>query len=233
MAYNTEDNVVSPVQQGLVNTGADLLKNLYDINIKFPILDGGWFTLYPLAARANGFSIPDIGVETYDIEYQGQKLSRTSGKSNMEKKFTITFREDANLYLRRLFTTWHSYINDVGNGGMSNTIGAYGVVSVATMAGVFTALDWNSHHSGYGGTLSSSDSNPLLAYTFFHAWPSKVGGIKFETSGSGANTFDVEFIYEYCNIPFAHLTSDGTTVSVMSAAESMANAAGAWDSQAS
>lgn len=223
-------NPHSPAMRGLVKSGADLLKNMYDVKIFFPDFtsgrpsaEAGLSDTYPITVRATGFTVPDVEVGTYEVGYHGQKVNKPSGEINFTRSFDITFREDAAFDLRRRFTAWLSAVGDPVSGGISNSTGFFGNVQVATVANDFYAFtsvypsgseeDGKQIMAGNGeisnslgdtaGKLSpSKHTNPIMLWNFYHVWVSKVSGPAFETNGSGANEMTVTFQFMDCDLPF-------------------------------
>ena len=136
--------VHSPTMQGLVNSGADLLKQMYDVSILFPdqLANGAESDElfgYPVTVRCQGFTVPDVSVGTYDINYHGMSVKRPNGKVEGERSFELTFREDAAFMLRQRFSLWLMAVCDPVTGGVSNGINYFGTVSVRTISGEYTS----------------------------------------------------------------------------------------------
>ncbi len=146
---NTSGNTThSPTLRGLVNSGADLLKQMYDVTIIFPdqmtdtAQDSNSAFNYPITVRCDGFTIPDVAVGTYDIKYHGISVKRPNGALEGERSFELTFREDAAFMLRQRFSLWLMAVADPVTGGVSNAVNYFGTVSVRTIAGEYTATQF-------------------------------------------------------------------------------------------
>lgn len=220
-----------PTLRGLVNSGADLLKQMYDVSIIFPdqLADGKESDVlfgYPVTVRAQGFTIPDATMATYEITYHGVSVKRPGGKLDFNREFEITFREDAAFMLRQRFSIWMMAVADPVTGGVSNAVNVFGTVSVRTIAGEYTStqLIYPTGEKGPNDTDEDKqilkttgqvptreeqkkgnrhfETNPVAEWNFYHVWVSKVGGIQFDTSASDANTFEVQFQFQDCDLPF-------------------------------
>ena len=146
---NTAGNSThSPTLRGLVNSGADLLKQMYDVTIIFPdqmtdtAQDSNSAFNYPITVRCDGFTIPEVAVGTYDIKYHGISVKRPNGALEGERSFELTFREDAAFMLRQRFSLWLMAVADPVTGGVSNAVNYFGTVSVRTIAGEYTATQF-------------------------------------------------------------------------------------------
>jgi hypothetical protein len=214
----------SPTLKGLVNSGADLLKQMFDVSIVFPDqLDSGdesdLLFGYPVTVRCTGFTVPEVSMATYDITYHGISVKRPGGKLEGERSIELTFREDAAFMLRQRFSLWMMAVADPVTGGVSNAINYFGTLSVRTIAGEYTSTQLvnptgqstGSNHqiledSGQIPAKSKkgdfADVNPVAEWNFYHVWVSKVGGVEFSTDAAEANTFPVTFQYQDCDIPF-------------------------------
>jgi hypothetical protein len=209
MSYN-QSRTTAPIR-GLINAGADLMKNMYDIRIFFPSSSGqpedAPFAAYPVTVRAKGFKIPDIGVKVYPIKYHGVEIRRTASEQVFDRKFNIDFREDAAFDLRRRFTAWLQVISDPVTGGVSNATQFFGRIEVGTIAGSYFATTLNSPNGtgkkrthgardvedDYGQITSRNDVNPLALWKFYNVWVEKITGIDFQTEDASANNFSVDF----------------------------------------
>lgn len=138
----------SPTLRGLVNSGADLLKQMYDVTIIFPdqmsdaSQDSNSAFNYPITVRCDGFTVPEVAVGTYDIKYHGISVKRPNGALEGERSFELTFREDAAFMLRQRFSLWLMAVADPVTGGVSNAVNYFGTVSVRTIAGEYTATQF-------------------------------------------------------------------------------------------
>jgi hypothetical protein len=217
MAYNT-NKTTAPIR-GLVNSGADLIKHMYDIKIYFPASNGqpekNPFQAYPITVRAKGFQIPDVEVATYDIQYHGLKIKRPSAAITSDRIFDITFREDAAFDLRRRFSAWLMAVGDPVTGGVSNATQFFGQVEVGTIAGAYFATTVNTPNGtgkksedgpndiedSYGHLTTRNKMNPLAMWSFYNVWVSKMTGVEFNTDAGEANEFTVSFNYMDVDYP--------------------------------
>jgi len=214
----------SPTLKGLVNSGADLLKQMYDVSIVFPDqLDSGdesdLLFGYPVTVRCTGFTVPEVSMATYDITYHGISVKRPGGKLEGERSIELTFREDAAFMLRQRFSLWMMAVADPVSGGVSNAVNYFGTLSVRTIAGEYTSTQLVNPTGKPTGSDNQilkdtgqipekskqgafADVNPVAEWNFYHVWVSKVGGVEFSTDAAEANTFPVTFQYQDCDIPF-------------------------------
>ena len=217
MAYNRQPST-APIR-GLVNSGADLMKQMYDIKIFFPAANGqpdqNPFQSYPITVRASGFTIPEVTVATYDIKYHGVGIKRPSASMELERSFDITFREDAAFDLRRRFSAWMMAVADPVTGGVSNATQFFGRIEVGTIAGAYFATAMNSPNGDgkgpaagpqdiqdtFGHLTTRNPMNPLALWAFYNVWVYKLGGIEFSTDAAEANTFTVGFQFMDMDYP--------------------------------
>lgn len=217
MAYNT-NKTTAPIRS-LVNAGADLMNNMYDVRIFFPSTNGGpeaeSFHSYPITVRAEGFDIPDFEIPAYQIKYHGVEIDRPKPEQNFKRQFTINFREDAAFDLRRRFSAWLMAIGDPVTGGVSNATQFFGRVEVGTIAGAYFATTINSPNGSgkginagsadieddYGHITTRNDINPLALWKFYNVWVRKITSPKFKTENSDAGKFTVDFSFMDCDYP--------------------------------
>lgn len=207
-----------PTLNGLVQSGADLLKQIYDVQIFFPTGRAGSTPAeaaeinYPITVRTDGFNVPETSVGTYDIKYHGMSVKRPNGNLEGDRTIELTFREDAAFQLRARFTAWLMAVVDPVTGGISNAINWFGALKVSAIAGEYTATAMvapTGKKTGSDGQildakgtiLREATSNPLVTWSFYHVWVSKVGGVEFSTDGAEANKFAVTFQYQDCDLP--------------------------------
>ena len=196
--------------QALISSGADAQKNMYDVYITFP----GSESQQLMTVRAGGFSIPEAETPTEDRKYHGITLPTPKTEVNFDRKFTLTFRMDAQYNLLEKMNQWHSYTTNAVTGGMSNWMPATGEVQVKTINattqnGAFTARGKDDNYVGYndvfdsdtGGISTSSTNTDVKTWYFYDVWPSKVGEPKFERDSGGSFTFDVTFNFGDCDYP--------------------------------
>jgi hypothetical protein len=216
MAYNTSKT--TPPIRALVNSGADLLKHMYDVKIYFPSTSGqpedNPFSAYPITVRVKTFTVPDVEVGTYDIKYHGVGIKRPNATLVGDRNFEIGFREDAAFDLRRRFSAWMMAVGDPVTGGVSNAAQFFGRIEVGTIAGAYYATTVNTPNGEgkkadgendiedtYGHLTTRNTMNPLALWAFHNVWVSKITGIAFETEADAAADFTVTFQYSDMDYP--------------------------------
>lgn len=218
MAYNT--NRTTPTIRGLANSGADLLKHMYDVKIYFPNPSTGApeespFNQYPITVRASGFTTPEFAIKTYPVSYHGITINRPAAAFEGERSFELTFREDAAFELRKRFSAWFALNGgDPVTGAVGNAVQYFGQVEVGTVSGQYSAVEM-SDPNGTGKKTDGTDivdsnghitsrhtGNPIAMWAFYNVWLSKVGGVDFSTESAEANTFAVTFQYMDLDAPF-------------------------------
>jgi len=112
----------------IANLGDDALQNLFDMILPpFPgVID-------PVSTnfRIQNFSIPATGVETYEIHWKTQKMTKPSGKVTMANTFNFDFRVDKNWNIYNGFKNWKNIIADTRLGTMApDNIGGVSAIRV-------------------------------------------------------------------------------------------------------
>lgn len=223
MSYN-QNKTTAPIR-GLVASGSDLMKHMYDVKIWFPDFTNGGgalktFESYPITVRAKGFKPPEFSVKTYKISYHGISIDRPGAALEGDRKVTMTFREDAAFELRQNFHYWQSVVGDPVTGGVSNGTYFYGKISVGTIAGTYFAptVNWPNgtgktfQNSGapenqaeiedtFGHLTSRNTGNPIADWTFYNVWVGKVTQPDFQTEAGDANDIEVEFYFMDVDYP--------------------------------
>lgn len=97
----------------------DAFQNQYEILFPDGIPGGGDATILKLRADKE-FEIPEDMTAEYTIEYQGIKIPKTSAKEETDKKFTISYRLDANWLVHESLRKWRALVLD-GNTGSGGT----------------------------------------------------------------------------------------------------------------
>ena len=208
MPYNSPAQTKSI--RSLVNSGADLMTNTYDVQIYFPDENGAADAGSYMTVRAEGFDIPDVGIEEYNISYHGVTVQRPKTNQAYERKFSITFRLDAGFDLLRRFTAWHMMVVDPVTGGVSNTAQFLGKVKVETIVGAFFATTFAAELLGPDagddplakGAIRAGSDNPLASWIFYDVWPIKVAQPKFKTEGADTMKAQVEFRFADVDYPY-------------------------------
>jgi hypothetical protein len=205
--------------RGLVNSGADLMKNMYDVRLWLPnfsvvktVNAEQQYLTYPLTVRAEGFKVPDVDMEVHPIAYHGVEIEMPSTKINMTREVELTFREDAAFNLRQIFTTWHAMVADPVTGGVSNTVQFLGKMEVAALANAYIAptvekLETDPPTSTdtkqLGGSFIAGDAyNGLAIWAFYNVWVKKVNGVDFSTGSSDPGQIAVTFKFQDFDAPF-------------------------------
>jgi len=218
MSYNKTG--ASAQVRGLVNSGADLLKHMYDVSIHFPGANGmpenEPFSQYPITVRTKSFSIPEVEVGTYEIRYHGVGVKRPNANLVGDRQVEIPFREDAAFNLRRKFSAWMMAVGDPVTGGVSNAAQFFGRIEVGTIAGAYFATTMHTPHGQDGGKskggandimdnsghlTTRNDANPLALWKFYNVWVSKIGPLEFSTDTTEPNEFTVTFQYMDIDYP--------------------------------
>jgi len=101
------------------NLGDDALQNLFDVII--PPFPGA---LDPVSVnfRVQNFTIPETGVETYEIHYKTQKATKPSGKIAMPNEFSFEFRADKYWLIYNGFKNWKNIIAHTKTGAMAEDV---------------------------------------------------------------------------------------------------------------
>lgn len=188
--------------QALVNSGADAMSNMYEVYIKFPGSKDGANEV--MTVRADGFKIPDVAVETYPIEYHGQKIDRPKTVVTIDRHFDLTFRLDAAYQIHQAFLEWQSLAGNPVTGGVSNRATDFGEVKVVALKGGYLALEDDIYLSNTGdkGEIKAGASEEAIRpWTFKDVWVSKVTEPEFKTEGGDKITFQVTFNFGECDYP--------------------------------
>jgi hypothetical protein len=185
------------------------MSNIYDVKIYFPDENGNAETGSYMTVRADGFEIPKVGVENYNVAYHGVAVARPKTNQQYERKFSMSFRLDAGFDLMRRFTAWHMMVVDPVTGGVSNTAQFLGKVEVETIVGAFFATTYAAELLGPDstdplalGAIKSGSDNPLAKWIFYDTWPSSVDQPKFKTEGAEALKTSVEFFFGDVDYPY-------------------------------
>lgn len=186
--------------QALIEAGADAQTNMYDVQLEF----ASWNA----TVRAEGFNIPEVAVETYDVAYHGVKYKRVKPEQTFDRTFSMTFRMDARYGLYDAFTSLLSWHVNPNTGGVANAnidkVGTVTVRAIDSAVVAASASDAASLNGAPGGleTYSSSDSNSLgqikdtdMKWVFKNCCVIKVGQPQYKTDGADNVTFEVGFIF--------------------------------------
>jgi|LAHS01.1.fsa_nt_gb hypothetical protein len=192
--------------QALVNSGADAMKNMYDVYITLP----GASEAQMLTVRAEGFKVPEMGTEPYEVKYHGTTYKKPKSEMTFDRQFELTFRMDAYYNLLGEFSQWHSMVVDAISGGVSNVAAALGKVKVCSLGSPFIASASNNDYgiskwrdSDTGTLKENSDSGKeSVVWRFYDVWVSKVAQPEFSTDSAEAMKFTVTFQFGDCEFPY-------------------------------
>ena len=100
----------------IAKLGDDALKNLFDMIL--PPFPGA---IDPISTnfRIQNFTIPATGVETYEIHWKTQKMTKPSGKVTMDNSFSFSFRVDKYWEIYNGLKNWKNIIADTRYGTMT------------------------------------------------------------------------------------------------------------------
>lgn len=223
MGYN------NAMTNSMLAYSADAFKNMYDIQIKWPISSSTGNADEIVSVRAKGIKIPDFGTATYEKSYHGNKASFPKPEQEFERSIDITFTVDAAWIYYKKFCWWMSAVADAVNGGVSNWPTLLGNVYVGAKAGAFLPLDATDKVKGTdystadddtsdpayvqgtagdfstasekAGALSLDASNDLF-WAFKDCWVSKVTAPDFAVDSADALEFTVTFKFFDYDAPY-------------------------------
>ena len=99
--------------------GDDALANLWEISFApfdvGPQVEGLTDNLF---RRIEEVSIPEVGVDTYEVYYKSIKFTKPKARSTMENEFTFTYSVDNDYALYKAFTLWQNQIFNQVTGKM-------------------------------------------------------------------------------------------------------------------
>lgn len=194
--------------QALIEAGADAMSNMYDVSLEF----ADWNA----TVRAEGFDVPEVGVETYDTSYHGLSYKRVKTQQSFTREFSLTFRMDAQWGLYNAFTSLLSWHVNPNTGGVANAnVDKVGTVKVRTINSAIVAAesskannltgsplgleDYTSTATQTAGQITDGDNS--LEWVFENCCVTKVGQPKFKTDGADVMTFQVTFIFGNTTYP--------------------------------
>ena len=189
----------APAISALLQRGADMLVNMYDVSIQFPWADSGSI----LTTRVSNFQIPDASNEGYDISYHGVTIKRPKSVVTFNREFELEFAMDASMALYGEFVNWAMIAADPVTGMPANWASALGKVTVEGLAGAYNGTSVNDVYSKDTYAIKG-DSNPK--WTFYDVWVSKVGQPQFQTDGGDVIKYAVSFKFGDCDYPFYNAT---------------------------
>ena len=191
----------SPPIRGMLETGPDMMTNIYDVDIIFPGLLG----YDTVTNRIVDFQIPNAGIETVTKKKGGDSLDLPVTNASFDRKFSMTFRSDSMWYIYRRFCNWMSIVADPNAGTASPYANQLGQVRVYCPIGPYygTRMFYNNEDQ-YIKELAEEmgvANRKYIEWRFFDVWVSKVTSPSFNTETSGAVTFSVDFQFGDCKYP--------------------------------
>lgn len=182
--------------KALVDMGADAQKNMYDVWIQFPWMNGE-DTL--VSTRATGFTIPQAVVGSEERAYHGSKITTPTSEVTIDRKFDMTFRLDASYALYQQFITWHQTVADPVSGGVANWATATGIVKCKALSGTYAATGIGEYTDAEGAIVESDDN---AQWTFYDVWVGEVAQPAFANDGGGHIEYKVQFYCGDIDYPF-------------------------------
>lgn len=107
--------------QQLIDLQNDQIRSQY--RILFPTGIPGGYPVDPMSLTLRqdmNFPWPTREVSTYDVFYQGVKITKTGVLDNTDKKFTLEFRLDENWQIFNTFQAWYKKVFDEQEGLADN-----------------------------------------------------------------------------------------------------------------
>jgi len=151
---------------------------LFEIVPQFPVItntpgvDGGYLV--------RSSSLPASTFEPITLTWQGYDF-KMPGKETFAE-WTVTFTCDLNTGMHSAFMQWFHQIHDRKTNLWNEP----------------TVLMTDQHAS----LLSYVTGNPIMTYSFYHAWPSSIGEIALDYAGTDVATFDVTYTYQYHTVKY-------------------------------
>jgi hypothetical protein len=150
----------------IYQAGDDALANQFMVVIPaFPnVIDIGSVNIRVLTLQ-----IPDLIMGKYTVNFGTDKFDKPSGKSDLNKQLTFTFRIDKYWRVYNSFKLWHSLIMNQDTGAISPDNAANG-------------LGGGNSPIRVPITVQTLDSNNILTggqWDFEGCWPTSVNGIEF------------------------------------------------------
>lgn len=97
--------------QTLIDLGGDQIKSQYRLLFPTGIPGGYPIDVMTLTLRQDQtFPWPQREVYTYDVFYQGVKITKTGVLDNTDKKFTLAFRQNENWDIFNALNAWYKYV---------------------------------------------------------------------------------------------------------------------------
>lgn len=196
----------------LVNSTGDAMDNIFDIYIDWPWGTSGTNGSISAASeaqvsyRAEGFTIPQPKTNTYKVTWNGITVHKVSSGVQLDRKFDITYRLDANYALYNKFIAWQKLTSDINTSGVANTASALGRVQVVAPGAEYNSLSWSTPDKASAEEnlmQSRLGSTTLLAWTFEDVQCINVDAPKFKQGETGGKiTYKVEFIFGDAAYPF-------------------------------
>lgn len=218
----------------LLDSGFDAFTNLYDVVIEPPTALSAVANLRltgyqppeqnELAVRAQDFTPVTLDVGTYPVHYKTSSLTRPNAKFEGERRFTLSFREDAAYQLLELFQAWKHLYADPSN----ETRITYGALGTSEIFGAGEGMASESYYgkikiyaykSEVGTTSNVSTSVDALdaagnvgaSWFYNQCMVIKVTPPAYTRESSGPATFTVDFLYGKMSEPGGAAIDAGIT----------------------
>lgn len=198
----------------LVNATGDAMENIFDIMVNWPWGNGGSGAEAAASYRADGFEVPEPKTKTYAVTWLGVTVQKVAAGIDLERKFSITYRLDANYALYQKFIAWKKLTGDVNTSGVANTESALGKIQVIAPGAEYNSMSWSTptKESAEDNMLSTALQNTTnLVWTFEDVQCINVGTPKFVNSGQGkAMKYKCDYIFGDVAYPF-YTSANGVT----------------------
>ena len=170
--------------------GGDALKNYFEI-----VFDGlPDFIEHPtlpenkVLLRAKSVEIPEVGLQTADIDFYTTKIKVPVAKFELEKLLTVVFRIDENWTVYKQLIKWRNSIASLD----TNVFYFY---SPAFIMGWAT----NRCDSITVRALKKGSTEPVMVWQFKEAIPIKISGVDFSYESADPQTVSVTFMFHEMN----------------------------------
>lgn len=186
--------------QKMLDIGADNMKNMFDIYIRFP-----WSNSYEVMVRTTKIDLPQEEVQTYEREWHGEKIELPKPEVTIDKKITLSFTLDANFALYGKLKTWSKAVGDAAKGGFSNWPELLGAIKVCVPLGPYFANDDSDVLVGSDGVDQAGDNHPSsgtfedrpysAVWEYKDVYCKKCGNPNFDMGSKEVNTYEVVFVF--------------------------------------
>jgi hypothetical protein len=184
---------------------------MFDVKIYFPDENGKSDTGLFETVRMDGFKIPEVGVETYDLKYHGVTITRPKTSQEYSRKLNTVFRLDSGFDILRRLTAWQMMYVEPVTGGVTNTAQFLGKIEVQSIVGAYFATTLAAELEGpkdagddplKDGAIAVGTDNPLAIWKFYDVWPQKVGQPEFKREDANFMTLSVDWIFADVDYPY-------------------------------